>query len=1155
NLVFGRIYEDSPITMDCVSLESGKITVCGDIFYITTHELNNRDATVFSFDVTDYKSSVRVIKVFDNDVFSSVSDRLSVGDYVMIQGHVAYSNFEKDIIVTPTGIAKMKKKIREDTAEKKRVELHMHTNMSTMDGLSSAASLVKRAAKWGHGAVAVTDHGVVQAFPEAMQAGGASGIKIIYGVEAYYVNNTEEVRVVTGSSDASLDDEFVVFDLETTGFNPKTERIIEIGAAIVKNNNVVSRFQSYVNPLKPIPVEITKLTGIDDATVRNAPVIDQILPEFLEYIGEKPLAAHNAGFDISFLTEACRCQGIKRQFTSIDTLELSRLLLPELERHKLNVVAQALKLGKFDHHRASEDTEILTGIFINFMNRLKTDYKVGSISEINRALSFVSEKARSIKGLPVYHLIILVKNYTGLKNLYRLISGAHLETFRKHPIIPRSELTKYREGLILGSACEKGELFSAILEEKTYDELVKIASFYDYLEIQPISNNRFLIDRAVAADEDALRDYNRLIVTLGEELSLPVAATGDVHYLEPEDELYRRILLAGLGFSDCDRPLPLYLKTTDEMLEEFSYLGREKACEVVVENTNMIAGLCEDIKPVPSGTYPPEIENSQAELESLVWSKAHQLYGDDLPEIVKSRIEAELSPIIKHGFDVMYMIAQKLVSKSIESGYLVGSRGSVGSSVVAFFSGITEVNALPPHYRCERCRQSEFFDKSEYACGADMPDKNCPVCGSPYKKDGFDIPFATFLGFDGDKAPDIDLNFSGEYQARAHRHTVELFGEEHVFKAGTIGTLAERTAYGFVKKYIEERGLKFPKAEENRLVNGCTGVKRTTGQHPGGLIIVPKDKSIYEFCPIQHPADDPNTDIITTHFDYHSIHDNLLKLDLLGHDDPTMIRALEDLTGENARLIPLDEPRVMKIYSDIRALDIEPDDILGPIGTVAIPEFGTKFVREMLLETKPTSFDELVRIAGLSHGTDVWLGNAQQLIKNKTATLKDVICVRDDIMSYLIKRGVEPKLSFKIMEDVRKGKVAAGKCKDWESYKEQLKKNNVPDWYIESCEKIKYMFPKAHAAAYVMMAFRIAWFKVYRPMAFYSAYFTIRAGAFDSLVMTRGDEFVCAKYKELSAKPTPTALEKDMLLTLEVCHEFYKRGFSFYPVDIYKSDA
>ncbi|MCX7614961.1 MAG: PolC-type DNA polymerase III [Clostridiales bacterium] len=1155
NIIFGKLYQDEPVSMETVSLESGKISIRGDVFSITFHELQNRDATVFSFDLTDYTSSVRVVKVLDRDKAAEVQNKLSVGDHILVQGNVAFSNFEKDIILAPTGIARAKKNVRKDLAEKKRVELHLHTNMSSMDGMSNASSLVKRAAEWGHSAVAITDHGVVQAFPDAMLAAKASGIKIIYGLEAYYVNNSENVSVVKGDCSASLDDEFIVFDLETTGFNAKTEKIIEIAAATIKNNTIISRFQRYVNPNKPIPAEITKLTGIEDSTVRSAKTIEEILPEFLEFIGDRPLVAHNAQFDISFLTESCKYCSMPRAFVSIDTLELSRILLPDLDRHKLNIVAQELNLGKFDHHRASADTEILIGIFQNFLGRLKNDYNIEKVDQINEVLSASHGKTRSIKGLPSHHLIVLVKDETGLKNLYRLVSEAHLKYFKKHPQIPRDSLVKYREGLILGSACESGELFSAIVDNKPFEELLKMASFYDYLEIQPIANNRFMLHNGTVENEEALRDFNRTVVKLGETLGIPVVATGDVHFLEPQDEVYRRVILAGLGFADADRQAPLHFKTTDEMLKEFSYLGEKKAFEVVVENPNNIADLCSDIKPVPSGTYPPELENSQEELENLVWGKANELYGENLPEIVKSRIDTELSSIIKHGFDVMYMIAQKLVSKSISEGYLVGSRGSVGSSVVAFFSGITEVNALAPHYRCEKCKFSEFFENSVYQCGADMPDKACPKCGQPLKKDGFSIPFATFLGFDGDKAPDIDLNFSGEYQSKAHKHTVELFGEEHVFRAGTIGTLAERTAFGFVKKYTEERNMQLGKAEENRLVNGCTGVKRTTGQHPGGLMIVPKNKSIYDFCPVQHPADDQNTDIITTHFDYHSIHDNLLKLDLLGHDDPTMIRTLEVLTGENARTIPLDEPRVMKIFTDIRALDIEPDELLGQIGTVAIPEYGTKFVREMLSTTKPTTFDELVRISGLSHGTDVWIGNAQLLIQNGTATLKDVICARDDIMNFLISKGIDPKLSFKIMEDVRKGKVAAGKCKDWDKIKEDLIANGVPSWYVDSCEKIKYMFPKAHAVAYVMMAFRIAWFKVYRPIAFYSAYFTIRAGAFDSLIMTRGDEFVCAKYKELSAKPTLSALEKEMQSTLEVCHEFYKRGFSFTSVDIYKSDT
>ncbi|MBR5542957.1 MAG: PolC-type DNA polymerase III [Oscillospiraceae bacterium] len=1142
-VVLGKAAFGEYIDISEVENSFGDISVKGEIFAVESRVFEERGVATLSFDMTDFKGSVRVVvRNIKLENLSDVESKLKKGAYVHVYGSTQYDTYLKDTIIRPKNIVLGEAEKRLDTAEEKRVELHLHTSMSTMDGVTPVDKLMKRAAEWGHKAIAITDHGVVQAFPEAMKAASKLDIKVIYGVEAYY-GGSKKSQIVTGNVPGSFDGEFVCFDIETTGLYKNTCKIIEIAAAVLKNGEVCDKFQTYVNPNCAIPEKITELTGITNATVANAPEIGAALRDFLNFVDGRPFVAHNAEFDIGFIQQACAELSIEYDFNYIDTLELSRKLLPDIKNHKLDTVARALKLPKFEHHRALDDSVTDALILRELFAMLREFYGVTTATEINT----VSFSGKTKDRLSRYHMIILVKNYEGLKNLYKLISVSHLKYYNGRPIIPAYELEAHRAGLIIGSACEAGELYSAVIEGKKFDELKKIAEFYDFLEIQPIGNNAFMLSNGIASSEEDIRNFNRTIVKLGEVLNKPVVATGDVHFLEPYDELYRRVLMAGKNFSDADNQAPLYLKTTDEMLSEFSYLGREKAYEVVVKNTNMIAELCEEIRPIPKDPYPPSIEGSKEELKMLCYTKARELYGEELHEVVRDRLEYELSKIIGHDFDVMYMIAQKLVTKSVSDGYLVGSRGSVGSSFVAFLSGITEVNALPPHYRCKTCKHVEFVEGGEFAAGADLPDKACPKCGERMIKDGFNIPFQTFLGFDGDKTPDIDLNFSGEYQSTAHGQVIDLFGEGHVFRAGTVATVADKTAYGYVKKYLEERGMNVSRAEENRMTAGCTGIKRTTGQHPGGVMIVPKDKEIYDFTPVQHPADDKDSDIITTHFAYEYIHDNLLKLDMLGHDDPTMIKMLEDLTGVNARGIPLDDPETMSIFTSIAAIGIDADALLGKTGSVAIPEFGTRFVREMLNDTKPTTFDELVRISGLSHGTDVWLNNAQTLVRDGTATLKQVICARDDIMLYLIDKGVDPKLSFTIMESVRKGK---GLKPEWE---EEMLSHNVPQWYVESCKKIKYMFPKAHAVAYVMMAFRIAWFKVHHPKAFYAAYFSIRAKAFDAAVMTNGDQVVLSKIEELNSMEKISQKDENMLVTLEVCHEFYKRGFKFEPIDLYKS--
>ena len=1167
DLIFGKLIQDPIVSVNEAIAAYDMVTIQGEVFFTDNKDIHSKktgkDYVKIAFDMTDRTNSVRVSKFLAADKAGDTASKIKKGLYCTVQGKMVYDTFAKEMVLEPTGIVKAKKPERRDTYEgMKRVELHLHTNMSAMDGMSSTASLLCRAAKWGHRAMAITDHGVAQAFPEALHAQEGKqkdiigDMKIIYGIEAYYINDENSISVVRGRSAEPLDGTFIVFDLETTGLNPASEEITEIAAVRVVEGEIRDSFQTYVNPHKPIPPEITELTGISDETVADAPDLDKAVPEFLAWAGEGqyPLVAHNAGFDMGFLRTACQRLGIEREFTSIDTLEMSRLMLPHMHKFKLNILAKELQVGPFEHHRASEDAAVLGRIYVKLLKRLREEMHAVTTADINPVLAATTDRKNKLKNLPRYHFIILVKNQAGLRNLYQLISKSFLEYYNKRPIMPRSELIRHREGLIFGSACEAGEVFRALTKGEPWEEIKRLASFYDYLEIQPIGNNNFMIAKGMAKDEEQLRDWNRDILRLADELGKPCCATGDVHFLEPEDEAFRRILMAGQGFSDADNQAPLYFKSTDEMLKEFSYLGEDRAYEVVVKNTNMIADMCDVIRPVPRENYPPHIDGCEDDLRNMCYEKAKRIYGDPLPEPVQARLDRELGSIIGNGYAVMYIIAQKLVTKSLADGYLVGSRGSVGSSLAAFMSDITEVNSLAPHYLCPDDKYIEWHE--DYSCGVDLPDKICPKCGKPLTKQGFNIPFETFLGFEGDKVPDIDLNFAGEYQSRIHWYTGEIFGHDHVFRAGTIGTVAEKTAYGYVKKYMDERGIECSRAEENRLAAGCTGVRRTSGQHPGGVVVVPKEIEIYDVCPVQHPADDPDSDIITTHFEYHSIDANLLKLDELGHDDPTMIKHLENLTGINAQNIPLDDPETMSLFHSCKALrykgeNPDTDPILGDLGCVAVPEFGTKFVRGMVKETHPSTFAELVSISGLSHGTDVWLGNAAELVR-KGIPLSGCICCRDDIMNYLILQGVKPKLSFKTMESVRKGK---GLTEEMEA---AMNEQHVPEWYIDSCKKIKYMFPKAHAVAYVMMAFRIAWFKVHRPLAFYSAYFSIRAKGFDASCMIKGDKVCLDKMTELRGKErdkTISAAEKDMMTTLEVCHEFYRRGFTFEPMDVYKSDA
>ena len=1149
-IIMGREIKGHPMPMSELNPKAGNVVVEGKVFKCEFRELRQPGMWLALIEMTDYEGSVIVRKrMLEKDV-APLRDRVSTGMWLRVAGTMELTYDGHDMQLNPRDVTEITHEPRMDTAEVKRVELHLHTRMSNMDALTDTGSVVKLAAKWGMPAIAITDHGVAQSFPDAWHAGEGK-IKILYGCEGYFVNNIDDRIAIHGHQDIGFSDEIVCFDIETTGLKVTQEAITEIGAVRLRNGEIVETFQTFVDPERRLTPEIIGLTGITDEMLRGAPKLKDALTAFLAFAGGAPLAAHNAEFDISFIRAGCRKCSIPFEPTYIDTLILAQNLLPGLGKYKLDIVAEHLQLPQFNHHRASDDAVPVAQMLTKFFPMLE-QRGVTRLQQINNEMLKLRPLGSKSNRFPK-HIILLAKNKAGLKNLYQLISLSNLKYFKRVPIIPKSELIAHREGLIIGSACEAGELFRAVADHKDWEELKRIASFYDYLEIQPICNNRFMLREGAARSEEELRDFNRTIVRLGEELGKRVVATGDVHFQEPEDEVYSHILLASKKFPDANAPLPIYFRTTDEMLREFEYLGKEKAYEVVVTNTRAIADQIENIELLPKGKlFPPRLENSREDLNRLVWDKVHELYGDEPPKLIKDRLDIELGGILGK-YDVVYMSAQKLVQRSLECGYLVGSRGSVGSSLVAYMSGITEVNSLPPHYRCPKCRHSEFITDGSYGCGADMPDKNCPECGTKYVKDGFDIPFETFLGFGGGKVPDIDLNFSGEYQARAHRHAIEMFGETQVFRAGTIGTLAEKTAFGFVKKYLEENGIQSGAAEIDRLTAGCVGVRRTTGQHPGGLVVVPDDLEIEDFCPVQHPADAEDSDTITTHFEYHCMEDNLLKLDMLGHDDPTMIRMLEDLTGVNARTIPLDDPDTMSIFTSSKVLGFENDDLLGPTGAVAIPEFNTRFTRQMLIDTQPKDFNTLVRLSGFSHGTDVWLGNARELIVSGTASVLETVGCRDDIMLYLISMGLDPKMSFKIMEAVRKGKVKKGGFQD--GWVEAMQEHDVPEWYIESLAKIGYLFPKAHAVAYVMMAFRIAWFKVHEPLAFYATFFTVRAKAFDAEYCCAGLDAVKRKIREIENNKDASAVEQDLMTTLEVCYEFYRRGFHFDTIDIYRSDA
>ena len=1178
NLLYGRDFDDDPIELSTVVGEMGEITFRGKVIEFDTREIRN-EKTIVMFAVTDFTDTIMVKMFVRNEQLPDVLGDIKKGAFLKIKGVTTIDKFDGELTIgSVTGIRKISDftESRMDTAPEKRVELHCHTKMSDMDGVSEVVDILKRAHEWGHKAIAITDHGVVQAFPIANHfiegLDKDDPFKVIYGVEGYLVDDLQDVAV--NEKGQSLNGTYVVFDLETTGFSSIKDKIIEIGAVKVENGVITDKFSTFVNPKVPIPFKITNLTGITDDMVMEAPDIETILPQFLEFVGDAVLVAHNASFDVSFIEQNCRYQDITPDFTSVDTVAMARILLPTLSKFKLNVVANALHISLENHHRAVDDAGATAEIFVKFVEMLRAR-NIKTLTKLNQ---FGAQNKDAIRKLPSYHVIILAKNQTGRVNLYKLVSESHLDFYARRPRIPKSELSKYREGLIVGSACEAGELYQAILNDKSEQRISRIVNFYDYLEVQPLGNNEFMIDSPkitkVNSEED-LREINRKIIALGEKFNKPVVATCDVHFLNPEDEVYRRIIMAGKGFPDADNQPPLYLHTTDEMLEEFEYLGSAKAREIVIENPNRIADMIERISPVRPDKCPPVIPDSDKTLREICYNKAHSMYGEELPPVVTERLERELNSIISNGFAVMYIIAQKLVWKSNEDGYLVGSRGSVGSSFVATMAGITEVNPLSPHYYCPNCHYSDF-DSDEvraYAggCGWDMPDKNCPECGTPLIKDGFDIPFETFLGFKGNKEPDIDLNFSGDYQSNAHKYTEVIFGAGQTYRAGTIGTLADKTAFGYVKNYYEERGQGKRTCEINRIVGGCTGIRRSTGQHPGGIIVLPLGEDINSFTPVQHPANDMTTDIITTHFDYHSIDHNLLKLDILGHDDPTMIKTLEEYISSPAMDneynetdhkfvatdIPLDDPDVMSLFHDTSALGIAPDDIGGcPVGCLGIPEFGTDFVIQMVVDTKPKTLSDLIRISGLSHGTDVWLNNAQDLIKSGKATISTAICTRDDIMTYLINKGLDSEESFTIMERVRKGTVAKGKCKEWPDFKKDMIDHDVPDWYIGSCEKIKYMFPKAHAAAYVMMAYRIAYCKVNYPLAYYGAYFGIRANAFSYEKMCQGKEKLQYYINDYTRRSSSlTNKEQDEMKDMHIVQEMYARGFEFMPIDIYKAKA
>ena len=1156
--LYGRGIRDYVTRISDVRSELKSVLVKGEIFSLETKDIRSKKTEkeyhLVLMDITDFTDSISVqlfIEKKDNDEpYKKMMERLKKGISVAVKGKAQYNDYAKEIIISANSVAEIEnlKKPKKDNSENKRVELHLHTQMSAMDAVSSAKDLINRAISWGHKAIAITDHGVVQSYPDAMKASkNSSLIKVIYGVEGYLVDDGKLIGY--DLTDEDYNSSFVVFDIETTGLNKQQDKITEIGAVKIENGQIIDRWSSFVNPEKHIPEHISELTSITDEMVANAPKISEILPEFLEFCKGSVLVAQNARFDTGFIKLSCKRLGLEYKFPCIDTLMLARGLYPELSNHKLDTLTKHLNVILENHHRAVDDAKATADIFIKMLEELKSR-NVKNLNTLNDLFDIRSMSKKS----KAHHIVLLAKNQTGLKNIYELVSESQLKYMVRTPRIPKSLLTSKRDGIIIGSACEAGELFSAIVHGESEEEIEKIAKYYDYLEIQPIGNNAYMKYSKdfpnVNTDED-LKELNKKVVALGEKLSIPVVATCDVHFLDPEGSAYRKILMHYKGFKDADNQAPLYFRTTEEMLEEFSYLGKQKAYEVVVENTNFISDMTDVVRPIPEEKCPPEIEGAEEGIVNDSMRKAKEIYGDPLPQIVKERLDKELYSITTYGFSVMYRIAQELVRKSLSDGYLVGSRGSVGSSFVAFLSDITEVNSLPPHYICPNCKNSEFIEEGSGISGCDLPDKECPVCGANYKKDGHNIPFETFLGFKGDKEPDIDLNFSGDYQPQIHKYTETFFGEGYVFRAGTIGTVAEKTAFGYVKKYEEEKGITIRNAEKKRLATGCVGVKRTSGQHPGGIIVVPYKNNIHQFCPVQHPADDPNSDIITTHFDYHSIDQNLLKLDELGHDDPTVLRMLFDLTGLNPQDIPMADPETMSLFTTTEALKIK-RDIGSTVGTYGVPEFGTKFVRQMLLDTKPTTFSELVRISGLSHGTDVWLNNAQDLIQAGITTLSNAICTRDDIMLYLIHMGVEPGHSFKIMESVRKGKGL--KPED----EEAMIAAGVPEWYIKSCKTIKYMFPKAHAVAYVTMAYRIAYYKVHYPKAFYIAYFSVRADDFDALMMAKGEKNAREALDSLfEAKKNGTISpkEENLIPILEICIEMYSRGVEFEEIDLYKSHA